>query len=493
MSGEGRPGAAAYADDLKTFSSTVDGTKRQHAIVADFLRWTGMAANPKKCSIMSVQRDTRGVLKTCDLGPQLDGVPIPALGMADAYTYLGIGDGFDHVRRRVELAPMLTQLKHDATALLQSGLAPWQVVKAVKVYLYPRVEYALRHLRPFAQQLEGFDTHLAHGLRHLLRLPKTATTAFISGIRHRLDTQHWCDREEELCELFLNDKLGSSAHAPPKRRNGDIGSLWADVRGHLKRFGLQLAKAPADLATDTPDDLATDTPEQPLQLRVPHHDKWLGRGDVLRHVKLHLKHRHWAKWAAMPNQGKTARAHGGAGSGFLTRPCGREADFRFAVAGRLNVVDTLSALKRQRLRTHDRCRHPGCSRTETLAHVLNHCRGTMDAVHGRHNESLKNIERALFASSGDAKDRVELRVNQTVPSLAGPALRPDLQLYNHTKKTVVVVDLAVVFEEQASDGPKSSGLVKAATDNETKYAGVKCHLQRQRMDGPPLGPRLRLT
>lgn len=173
-----RLSAAAYADDLKTFRSTMEGIKRQHFLVDDFLRWTGMKANPAKCSTLSVQRDIRDLHKTCDLGLKVEGTPIPALSASDSYKYLGIGDGFDHVRRRVKLDPTLTQLKHDATALLQSGLAPWQVVKAVKVYLYPRVEYALRYLRPFAQQLEGFDRHLVRELRHLLRLPTNATTSF---------------------------------------------------------------------------------------------------------------------------------------------------------------------------------------------------------------------------------------------------------------------------------------------------------------------------
>uniref|UniRef100_A0AAV1VP33 Reverse transcriptase n=1 Tax=Peronospora matthiolae TaxID=2874970 RepID=A0AAV1VP33_9STRA len=279
MSSEDRPGAAAYADDLKTFSSTVDGIQRQHSVVHDFLRWTGIKANSLKCSTMSVQRDVRGLHQTSDLGLQLNGTPIPALSASDSYQYLGIGDGFDHVRRRVELGPAIAQLKHDATALLQSGLAPWQVVKAVKVYLYPRVEYALRHLRPFAQQLEGFDRHLVRGLRHLLRLPTSATTAFlyapvsrgglgllpltelhgalqvahgwqmlhssdpatqriarqqlrqIAEARYKLDVVLWKDREEELGELLLNSKLGASDPAPPKRRNADIGSLWFDVRG----------------------------------------------------------------------------------------------------------------------------------------------------------------------------------------------------------------------------------------------------------------------
>jgi hypothetical protein len=520
LSGEDRLGASAYADDLKIFSGTEDGLKRQHTLVADFLRWTGMAANPSKCCAMSVQRDHRGVLKTGDLGLQLDGDPIPALGMADSYAYLGIGDGFDHVRRRLELAPALTQLKHDATALLQSGLAPWQVVKAVKVYLFPRVEYALRHLRPFQQQLEGFDRHLVRGLRHLLRLPTNSTTSFffapvsrgglgllpltemhaalqvahgwqmlhskdtaiqriareqlrqIADRRHRLDPDHWKEREEELCELFLNSRLGTSAHAPPKRRNGDIGSLWVDVQRHLRGLGLKFETAPACAETGTA--------EATLQLRVPHHDKWLDHRTVLRHVKLHMKNKHWSKWAAMRDQGKTARAHGGAGSGFLTRPRGMwEADYRFAVAARLNQLDTHSVLKRRRLRAHDTCRHPGCSRSETLAHVLNHCAGTMDAVRGRHDDALKTIERELHASSRSGQDRVELRVNQTVPSLAGPALRPDLQLYNHAKKTVAVVDLAVAFEEQASDDTESSALARIAAHKRAKYAGIKRHLERQ--------------
>ncbi|KAE8964406.1 hypothetical protein PF011_g28678, partial [Phytophthora fragariae] len=236
---------------------------------------------------------------------------------------------------------------------------------------------------------------------------------------------------EELCGRFLNFELGMSVHAPAKRRTGDITSLWTDIRNNLKLHGLKLETAPADPESGAP--------AKTLQLRVPHHAEWLDHRNVLRH----------------------------------------ESDYRFALAGRLNQVDTLSVLQRRHLRSHDRCRHPGCSYPETLAHVLNHCLGTMDAVRGRHDDALKEIERTLTASSGDRSGRVELRVNQTVPSLAGPALRPDLQLYNHTTKTVAVVDLAVGFEEQASDDPESSGLAKAAAEKKAKYAGIKCHLERQ--------------
>ena len=108
LSNVDRLGAAAYVDDLKIFSSTVDGIKRQHAVVQDFLRWSGMSANPSKCSTLSVQRNSHGLHQPCDIGLQLDGTPIPALSASDSYKYLGIGDGFDHVRRRVELASSST-------------------------------------------------------------------------------------------------------------------------------------------------------------------------------------------------------------------------------------------------------------------------------------------------------------------------------------------------------------------------------------------------
>ncbi|KAE9040732.1 hypothetical protein PR002_g4804 [Phytophthora rubi] len=68
---------------------------------------------------------------------------------------------FDHVRHRLQLAPKIQQIKQKAVALMQSGLAPWQVVKALKTYVYPKRILRIRHL-----QLEHrADTHDPFGLR----------------------------------------------------------------------------------------------------------------------------------------------------------------------------------------------------------------------------------------------------------------------------------------------------------------------------------------
>ncbi|OWZ09523.1 reverse transcriptase [Phytophthora megakarya] len=439
LSSDDSLGVSAYADDLKIFS----GIKRQDALVSDFLRWTGMAANPGKCCTMSVQRYHRGMLKAEDLHLQLDGSPIPALSMSASYTYLGIGDGFDHVRRRVELAPTLKLLKDDATALMQSGLAPWQVVKAVK-------------------------THLARGLRHLLRLPVTATAEWLYAPASRGGLGLLPLTELHAALQVAHGWQILHTKDPAIRRIARVQLRQiADARHRLDAHAWEGVTRSCARCSSTPSWARRRTHHRSGVTGTLAHSEstssWLDHRTVLRHVKLHIKHKHWRRWAEMRDQGKTARAHGETGSVFLTRPRGLwESDYRFAVAARLNQLDTHM-----------------CARSETLAHVLNHCPCTMDAVCGRHDDALKTIERALVASSSDSKDRVEIRTNQTVPSLAGPALRPDLQLYNHTKRTVAVVDLAVAFEEQADDGTESSALARIAAHKRTKYGRVQRHLERQ--------------
>uniref|UniRef100_A0AAV1V4B3 Reverse transcriptase domain-containing protein n=1 Tax=Peronospora matthiolae TaxID=2874970 RepID=A0AAV1V4B3_9STRA len=153
-----RPCTTAYADDIKVFSDSADGIRRCHAVVRRFLQWTGLRANPAKCASLAVTINARGN-PTLDDSVRLGihGDVISPLTLNESYRYLGVGDGFDHVQHRLQLEPKLQQIKREAVALMKSVLAVWQVVKALKTYVYPKVDYALRHLRPLHSQLEGFD------------------------------------------------------------------------------------------------------------------------------------------------------------------------------------------------------------------------------------------------------------------------------------------------------------------------------------------------
>ncbi|KAE8981362.1 hypothetical protein PR001_g24022, partial [Phytophthora rubi] len=305
-----RPCATAYADDIKVFSDSAAGIQRCHAVVERFLAWTGLRANPAKCAFLPVTRDQpSNPTRDHDIELRIHGEAIATLGLKESYRYLGVGDGFDHVSHRLQLEPKLKQIKQEAVALMRSELAPWQILKALKVYIYPKVEYALRHVRPLDSQLEVFDRAIVRGLRHLLRLPDCshhgifisptssgglgllslvelhkalqvahawqmlhskdpdiraiarAQVGQVARKRFKLNEEHWRGRDDELTQLFLNTELAASPYATQRRRTGDISSLWTDVRQTLATLGLKLQPGDDDSAPGL------------LQLRVPHHTK----------------------------------------------------------------------------------------------------------------------------------------------------------------------------------------------------------------------------
>ncbi|KAK1935455.1 Retrovirus-related Pol polyprotein from type-2 retrotransposable element R2DM [Phytophthora citrophthora] len=511
-----RPCTTAYADDLKVFSDSAAGIRKCHGVVARFLAWTGLRANPAKCASLAVTTNARGnPVRDDTMQLQLHGDAIATLSLQESYRYLGVGDGFDHVRHRLQLEPKIQQIKREAVALMQSGLAAWQVVKALKTYVYPKVEYALRHLRPLQSQLQGFDRTVVRGLRHLMHLPQSATTEFfytptsggglglqslvemhqalqvahawqmlhskdpavvavaktqvcqVARKRFRLQEEHWRGRDDELVRLFLNSELAASPHAEKLRRNGDIGSMWTDVQRTLCLHHLSLT---VQDDRDGQDELA---------LRVPHHTKWLDHKTVLRHVKLHMKIRHQTRWKGLVDQGKTVRVHGGLGAKFVTTGAGlSDAEHRFGIMARLNQVDTNAVLKRKRLRSSKTCRDPTCSSAETLAHTLNHCASNMDAIRQRHDDALEQIGSKIRGALERAKSTTELRLNQTVPEYTGAALRPDIVLRNVAAKKMVIADLAVTFEDHAA-GARHSSLQLSHDYKTLKYQPIVAELRVQ--------------
>uniref|UniRef100_A0AAV1VNU8 Reverse transcriptase n=1 Tax=Peronospora matthiolae TaxID=2874970 RepID=A0AAV1VNU8_9STRA len=462
-----RPCTTAYADDIKVFSNSATGIQRCHGVVTRFLAWTGLRANTAKCASLAVTTNARGNLALDDsVRLELHGDIISSLALNESYRYLGVGDGFDHVQHRLQLEPKLKQIKREAVALMQSSLAEWQVVKALKTYVYPKVEYDLRHLRPLHSQLQGFDCTVKRGLRHLLRLPQSATTEFFytptSGgglglqslvemhqalqVAHAWQMLHSKDpaimavAQAQVCQV-----LASSPHAIANRRSGDIASLWVDVQRVLCVHQLKFSDTTAESGQDR------------LALRVPHHDKWLDHKTVLRHVKLHMKIRHQTRWKSLADQGNTARVHGGPRSKFVMSGAGlSDAEHRFGIQARLNQVDTNSVLKRRRLRANARCRKPNCSSAETLAHVLNHCAPNMGAIRQRHDSALEQIGAKIRQALVRTKSGAELRLNQTVPEYTGAALRPDIVLRDVAAKTLFIADLAVTFENHAAGARHSS-------------------------------------
>ncbi|GMF42716.1 unnamed protein product [Phytophthora fragariaefolia] len=96
LSGDDRLGVCAFADDLNIFSTSKIGIDQHHKLVTYFLTWTRLEANPSKFRSLSATRNSRCNLVSQDLRVTLGCETIPSLTLHEAYTYLGIGDGFDH-------------------------------------------------------------------------------------------------------------------------------------------------------------------------------------------------------------------------------------------------------------------------------------------------------------------------------------------------------------------------------------------------------------
>ncbi|KAH9092437.1 hypothetical protein LEN26_018384 [Aphanomyces euteiches] len=111
------------------------GIKALHDTVVAFLDWSTMMANPAKCAFLPVTySDSRRTPSTLAL--DINGVPLPQLSLADSYAYLGVREGFDYTHTHVQLDSKFQAMRQQVTALIDSPLAPWQIIKALKVYVF---------------------------------------------------------------------------------------------------------------------------------------------------------------------------------------------------------------------------------------------------------------------------------------------------------------------------------------------------------------------
>ena len=500
---------SAYADDLKVFSDSAEGISQLHKCVKKFLQWTTMDANPAKCAFLATAKGAPlEPHDTPDL--KLNGEAIPKLTKEDGYKYLGIREGFDHVRQRYALSELLSKLRRQVTALVQSQLAPWQIIKAIKVYVYSQLDFPLRHIRPPDTQLRAFDTFLVKSLKHLLRLPISATNDFFYAppsagglgllplidyraallMTHALQMLHSPDENigllarEQLLQVvqaryivdfshplavqndavfqhFLNSTLASQPYATKKKNTADIGSLWSVFPTLLQQYKLRLETVKGEC----------------FQLKVPHHSKMLDYKTYARYIKLHMKIQYQESWANKADQGKTVGLHNNDGSTFLSRgTCLWDNDYRFVLKARLNQIDTRSTLKKKRIRNNDNCRHCGRGTSETLPHILNHCPHNEPKIRARHDESLKMIENAIRKQFPTAT----IRINSTVPG-SGSNLKPDIQITSADGEVGIICDLAVAFEDSTvRDQQHASAFHRSRQHKEDKYKHLVQHLKAKK-------------
>ncbi|KAE9243092.1 hypothetical protein PF002_g8422 [Phytophthora fragariae] len=146
-------------------------------------------------------------------------------------------------------------------------------VKAIETYVYPKANYLLHHVRAYKTQLESINSALARDLRHLFHLNQSSTTALF----HTPVRKGWSFRSEPRPLVWLR----AGCHPErQKRKSGDIGSLWADVKHHLAARGLKLTTESVRTESGTEVDMM-------MQLKVPHRPQPLTHKDVTHQLRQH--------------------------------------------------------------------------------------------------------------------------------------------------------------------------------------------------------------
>ena len=289
--------------------------------------------------------------------------------------------------------------------------------------------------------------------------------------RFILDPDHWRGRVPSAVQLFLNGELDSSPFARQKRKSGDIGSLWVDVKDHLASHGLKFSTESVQMEGGVAADVM-------LQIKVPHHPQQLCSKDITRQLQQHTKLSALKRWKTLTTQSDVVRAVGGAGSSFVSRGGGlSDAEYRFALAARVDLVPTRSVLRRWNERGSKTCRHPRCSRDETLPHVLQHCPGNARAIDGRHDQVLALIKTAMVPAMSKPGSNLTASFDAHVDGLADRALRPDIQLFDAATKTAYVCDLAVAYEAQNTDDAAAGSMSMRHAEKVLKYQRVKTFLE----------------
>ena len=465
----------AFADDLALIFSRRADVRDGLSVLERVCAWAGLTPNPAKSALLSVGAPSPQVT--------LCGAPLTPIPQDAAYRYLGRPVG--HTRLCQPPLQVVAEARRDARRLLESPLAPWQKLDAVRVFIAPRLTHCLRLGVLPKGVLDSFDRSLRWRVKGVLGVPISATSRYLYsptaaggvGLTHFTQeadiqlvaaTQRLLhSRDPVVAELAAAELAGAVRRRV--RRDPTPADMAQYLNGATMRDdggGVSCRTTRTRVATVALRRSAAVSwrPADPPSLQVEEKDVPPRR--EARALRDATRQAEAAALTNLPQQGKVMAcvADQPVSSHYMYNGSfTRFAEWRFVHRARLGLVP-LNAYTR-RAGADRRCRRCGYPQ-ETLPHVSNHCLAAhAEAYQLRHNAILARLERATPVFPGDS-----VRVNQRVPGLDSP-LRPDLVVTRGDR--VLLVDVTVAFEN------RPEALRAAAAEKETKYAGLVAELRRQ--------------
>ncbi|KAL1415261.1 hypothetical protein MTO96_029531 [Rhipicephalus appendiculatus] len=474
----------AYADDLTPLADNpalLQGRIDRVEVLATPL---GLSLNPAKCSSVHMSGATPVGMRPTAF--TVSGVQIQALADYQPQRFLGRPAGF---RLPSRTSSVVDDAIGQARAIFSSMLAPWQRLDAVKTFVFPALNFAMRCGMLTKTDWRRLDDAMRPLVKRTLYLPENATNHYVYGSAAagtaaipvaaelsdicRVDSafKHLTTADRELRDMALSDAyplasarlgwevtrteleayLSGDTEGGFRARATQLRSVWTEARKASRRLHVAWSLAP-DNPTITCGDATITSPH---------------RCRVMRSIREVLAADRDRALYAQPNQGKVmACVSADRGSAHFMRSgafthC---ADWRFIHWARLNLLPLNGAVIAAMWDTPDRdqrCRTCGFPR-ETLPHVMCHCMARSALYQARHDAVVARLRTA-------SADRFTVAYEHR--PVGDTTLRPDLVLV--AGEEALVVDVACPFDNTPT------AFANARNEKLQKYEPVAAYLRHR--------------
>lgn len=466
----------AYADDLTLPAGDPATLQRRLNVVTALSAQLGLRLKPAKCRTLHLSgRYPVGTRPTTfTIGSDL----VPALADYEGHQFLGRPVGF----RVLPDQTTVDEAIHLGRKLLSSVLTPWQRLDAIKSFLYPALNFAMRVGLASKGEWHRVDEELRPLIKKTLDMPARASNEYVygsalagtAGIPIAAELSDIC-RVDGAFKLLTSadlevrerarEELGrvvSRRLRRPAETEDEEAYLSGDTEGDFRQTATQLqsvwtqarkASRRLSVAWELFDQVARITcGEASVSIR--------SRNKLIRTLRANLCRDRDRILQGKPSQGKVMEcvAADPANSYFMrSGRYTRFMDWRFIHRARLNLLP-LNGARAWAPAADKRCRRCGYAE-ETLPHVLCHCMRQSRAMTERHNAIVARVKKAAlgrFTVIGE---------NQVVGL---PSLRPDLVLARGEE--ALILDVCCPFENRAQ------AFQEARRTKEEKYAPLQRHL-----------------
>lgn len=473
-----------FADDTSAFSNTPEDMQNTINRIVDTVNKLGLTLNIQKCKIVQFHPKRSKRHDKFYIGQD----EITSLEEFQPTQYLGKPIGFNLFENRENIDEYI----QSGIRIIDSKLAPWQKLDAIKTFFFPSLAYAMRTMLHTKQSWRNLDETLKPLFKKLLGLPVYAASDYLYGGSDdgligipcaawdsdvaRVDTAFklLMSTDPEIKALAFDD-LARATQARCSRipNNVDLQeflsdreyrttesrytSLWSKARAASGRLGIKWHIADDHKITLLIEDKAiTD------------------KRKIFRTLRTIFKNQRTSSFRALPAQGRTQECFGAnkVSNHFIrTGDYLRFCDWDFIHRARLAVVKLNGHIPNLK-GDERRCRF--CKfKVESIAHVLNSCdRFLSTKITDRHDRIVARLKKAA------SENWQVLKENQPYGKNRG--LRPDLILTNKNNEALVL-DVTMPFDGGLSKFNKArikkiDKYKPVVDDLKTKYKTVSCEV-----------------